>query len=211
MKIRHLVLCVALLFAAAPAHAQQTFASSPLIYYIIFMCSLAVAMNINMYMHGISTNKIDFILYGVLALSHIVCIFLFDWRYALASLVLFVLFSKIILPPCRYIAGKILGYKVGYQETTGLRGNVDLKYFHLQQQKLHKKLCSNTMQNILDENDFTVDDVFEEISILTLNGFDHGLACEMFGSPKKIRVYFEWKKEHTPNFASVLKLRQMLI
>ncbi|MDD9883809.1 MAG: hypothetical protein OXU62_04580 [Gammaproteobacteria bacterium] len=216
MKTQTVIIAiVAALFAATPAHAQQTLTLSPtqpLIYYIVFMCLLAVVMNVNMYMRGISTNKNDFILYGVLALSHIVCIFLFDWRYALASLVLFVLFSKIILPPCRYIAGKILGYKVGYQETTGLHGKASPEYFHFLEQKLYKKLSGNTMQSILDENGFTVEDVFDEIGSLTLNGFDHGLACEMFGSPKQIQVYFEWKKNHSPhNIASVIKLRQMLL
>ena len=213
MKIQTVIIALAAgLFSAAPAHAQQTLTFSPLIYYTVFMCLLAVVMNVNMYMRGISTNKIDFILYGVLALSHIVCFFLFGWQYALASLVLFVLFSKIILPPCRYIAGKILGFKVGHQETTGLRGKVSPEYYYSLEQRLYNKLCSNTMQKILDENDFTVEDVFKEIGALTLNGFDHGLACEMFGSPKQIRVYFEWRKNHAPNnIASVLKLRQMLI
>ena len=181
-----------------------------LISYIVFMGMLATTMNINMYMRGFSTDKIDFTLMFILAISYIFCFFVFGWKYTLSAIVIFLLFSRCALPLCRYIASRILGFKVGYQETSGLRGKSAASgYPEFLERKMYKKLLRPNMQIILNENGLTIDDIVGQMANLMLNGFDHGLACEMFGSPKQIQIYFEWKNKC--NLSQTIKLRAMLL
>ncbi len=76
--------------------------------------------------------------------------------------------------------------------------------------KLLAELSNPTMKKILEEENFSVDQLMEDKKKMMFCGFDNSLACALFGSPSTLKAYLVWRKENGLTLASVAQLNMRM-
>ena len=195
------------------------FPNRGLVLYVVLLAAIFMLRNINMYLQGMQTARntciLEIIIFVVVTLSFVI----FGWEIGLAIIFVQFVIGKLFLIPGNRIASRILGYRVGLQEieyggcATSLHYELAYKKRKKENLILIKKLSKQKLKNLLEANGSSIEEILEEKSSLILNGFNHSLACEMFGSSRKLRIYFAWKSKHADlDFpSSVFILRKMLM
>ena len=184
--------------------------ASHVLYYLILIVALIFVSNINMYMRGTQTEQTGNIIFLMQIALLIVPFFLFGWRVGFTIIFLNYIISKILLIPANRIASKMLGYRVAIQDTDAHRDmdeynnriNINSGYdywesLHEKENKRNKQLTEPRMAKLLQQHNYTKEQVISEIDTLVINGFDANLADEIYKSSQKMSLFIKLKSENS--------------
>jgi hypothetical protein len=175
---------------------------------VFFMSFLYV---LNLYLRGRWRKLIEGILSLILLALIILSFFVFNWKYGLLTLICSLLALRLLHPIAKLLAHKTLGYRTGIagisREEQNLnkfsKGKMSLAdWFESSDRakeadlyKLNKLLENNSIKQILDKYEVTLEDLYEHYRYISdLCSLDD-LSWDIITTPNELEKYLQMRKE----------------